>query len=406
MDSSADIKITVFGKTDVGLVREHNEDCFLIADATQDRREAEPREALDIPVGPKGALLLVCDGMGGAAAGEVASQMAVESISSALASAEPQDRDGFARRLRRAIEEANDRIYAQSRDNQSERGMGTTCTAVGLVDGTLVLGQIGDSRCYVLRQGRLAQVTKDQSLAWQLIEAGAMTAEEAKAFEHANIILQALGVQERVDVALSQVPLRKGNVVLVSSDGLHGPVSDEEILQVLKDEPDVKRACDRLVARALEREGPDNITVVVARFDGAALPAPAPEDVVQFVGYDPGPDPNEPPRPVRSESQEKVTVEVTIPKEVIGLTSGAPDDRAPAPVSAAARSSANARSLLTFIFLTLVAAAAGAVFLKYERSRALEQEARATSAFLKSSQEPAAPASTPVVASPDAGRGR
>lgn len=403
MDSSADIKLTVFGKTDVGLVREHNEDCFLIADATQDRREADPREALEIPVGPKGALLLVCDGMGGAAAGEVASQMAVESISSALASADPQPRDGFARKLRRAIEDANDRIYAQSRDNQSERGMGTTCTAVGLVDGTLVLGQIGDSRCYVLREGRLAQVTKDQSLAWQLIEAGAMTAEEAKAFEHANIILQALGVQERVDVALSQVPLRRGDVVLVSSDGLHGPVSDEEILQVLKEEPDVKRACDRLVARALEREGPDNITVVVARFDGPALPAPAAEDLVQFVAYDPGADPNEPPRPVKADTQEKVTVEVTIPKEVIGLTGH--DDRIPAPISPAARSSANARSLLTFVFLVLVAAAAGAVFLKYERSRALEQEARAASAFLKSS-ESASPAAPPVVVTPDAGRAR
>jgi serine/threonine protein phosphatase PrpC len=402
MDSAADIKITVFGKTDVGLVREHNEDCFLIADATNDRREAEPKDPLEIPVGPKGALMLVCDGMGGAAAGEVASQMAVESISSALAASEPLPRDGFARRLRRAIEDANDRIYAQSRDNQSERGMGTTCTAVGLVDGTLVLGQIGDSRCYVLRQGRLAQVTKDQSLAWQLIEAGAMTAEEAKAFEHANIILQALGVQERVDVALSQVQLRRGDVVLVSSDGLHGPVSDEEILQVLKEEPDVKRACDRLVSRALEREGPDNITVVVARFDGPALPEPTGDELVQFVAYDPGLDPNEPARPVRSESQEKVTVEVTIPKEVIGLTG----HEATAPATAVARSSANARSLLTFVFLTLVAAAAGAVFLRYERSRALEQEARASSAFLKGPSDPlpAAVPQTPTAVSPDAGR--
>ena len=103
--------------------------------------------------------------------------------------------------------------------------MGTTCTVAALVDDTLVVAQIGDSRCYVLRDGKLAQVTKDQSLAWQLIEAGAMTAEEAKAFEHANIILQALGVQERVEVVLSQVALRRGDVALLCSDGLHGPVS-------------------------------------------------------------------------------------------------------------------------------------------------------------------------------------
>src|SRR4051812_39689784 len=278
-----DISIEVFGKTDVGLIREHNEDNFLIADVTGGIRTAEPRDPFTFKLGEKGAALLVCDGMGGAAAGEVASQMAVDSIYDALAASDAQPRDGFARLLRRAVQHANERIFIQSRDNQSERGMGTTCTVASLVDDTLVVAQIGDSRCYVLRDGRLAQVTKDQSLAWQLIEAGAMTAEEAKAFEHANIILQALGVQERVDVALSQVALRKGDVVLVSSDGLHGPVSDEEILQVLREETDVKRACDRLVARALEREGPDNITVVVARFDGPALPPPSAEDLVQFA---------------------------------------------------------------------------------------------------------------------------
>jgi protein phosphatase len=398
MDSAADIRLTVYGKTDVGLVREHNEDCFLIADATRDKRESDPREPISISVGPKGALLLVCDGMGGAAAGEVASQMAVDSISSALAATDPSPRDAFARRLRRAIEDANDRIYAQSRDNQNERGMGTTCTAVALVDEVLVLGQIGDSRCYVLRGDRLAQVTKDQSLAWQLIEAGAMTAEEAKAFEHANIILQALGVQERVDVALSQVPLRQGDVVLVSSDGLHGPVSDEEILQILREEKDVKRACDRLVARALEREGPDNITVVVARVEGHSLPEPTPDDLVQFSAYDPGPDPNDPGRPIKAESGEKVTVEVTIPKEVIGLTGGPDDDsKTPGPrlgVPAAGRPT-QTRSLLTFIFVTLVAAAAAAVFLEYERSQALEQEEQASSVVLKNALEPEA------VAAPD-----
>jgi serine/threonine protein phosphatase PrpC len=405
MDSAADIRITVYGKTDVGLVREHNEDCFLIADATQDRREADPREALEISVGPKGALLLVCDGMGGAAAGEVASQMAVDSISSALSSSEASPRDAFARRLRRAIEDANDRIYAQSRDNQNERGMGTTCTAVALVDDVLVLGQIGDSRCYVLRGDRLAQVTKDQSLAWQLIEAGAMTAEEAKAFEHANIILQALGVQERVDVALSQVPLRRGDVVLVSSDGLHGPVSDDEILQILREERDVKRACDRLVARALEREGPDNITVVVARVEGEALAPPTAEDLVQFATYDPGPDPNDPVRPIKADSGEKVTVEVTIPKEVIGLTGGRDDEaRTPGPRPAGAPAQpSQARSLLTFIFLTLVAAAAAAVFLEYERSQALEQEERASSVVSKNALEPVpAAAPAPPAAAADA----
>lgn len=394
MAGPPDIKITAFGKTDVGLVREHNEDCFLIADVTAGKRLSEASGALAFPVGPRGALLLVCDGMGGAAAGEVASRMAVDSISAALSSTDPLPRDAFARRLRASIEEANDKIFAQSRDNQSERGMGTTCTAVALVDGTLLVGQIGDSRCYVLRSGRLTQVTKDQSLAWQLIEAGAMTVEEAKAFEHANIILQALGVQERVDVALSQVPLRRGDVVLVSSDGLHGPVSDDEIAQILAATADPQVACERLVARALDREGPDNITVVVGRFEGEALPAPSPDDLVQFVVYDPGPDPAEPPRP-RGDPAEKVTVEVTIPKEVIGLTSSEREARARAATAGAAAphgspasrpaTRGETRSLVTFVLLTLVAAAAGASFLVYERNRALEREqARPSSVMLPS----------------------
>ena len=289
--SSPDISIEVFGKTDVGLVREHNEDNFLIADVTGGMRTAEARAPFTFKLGEKGAALLVCDGMGGAAAGEVASQMAVDSIYDALSASEPQQRDAFARLLRRAVQHANERIFIQSRDNQSERGMGTTCTVAALVDETLVVAQIGDSRCYVLRDGKLAQVTKDQSLAWQLIEAGAMTADEAKAFEHANIILQALGVQERVEVVLSQVTLRKGDVALLCSDGLHGPVADEEILAILIGEPNLQKAGEALIQKALDRDGPDNITVVLARFDGEGLQAPAPEDVVTFVGYDPGGDP-------------------------------------------------------------------------------------------------------------------
>ena len=115
----------------------------------------------------------------------------------------PKTRSG--KMLRRAIENANEKINAQSRLNQNERGMGTTCTAACLVDRKLLIGQIGDSRCYILRSGQLAQLTKDQSLAYQLIEAGAMTAEEAKSFEHANIILQALGVQDKVDAGFIEM---------------------------------------------------------------------------------------------------------------------------------------------------------------------------------------------------------
>ena len=364
-----DISVEVFGKTDVGLIREHNEDNFLVADVTAGLRAAEPRDPFTFKLGNKGAALLVCDGMGGAAAGEIASQMAVDSIYDALAASEPQERDAFARLLRRAVQQANERIFIQSRDNQSERGMGTTCTVASLVDDTLVVAQIGDSRCYVLRDGKLAQVTKDQSLAWQLIEAGAMTAEEAKAFEHANIILQALGVQERVEVVLSQVSLRRGDVTLLCSDGLHGPVADEEILAILIGEPNLQKAGEALIQKALDRDGPDNITVVLGRFDGEGLKPPTAEDVIGFVGYDPGGDPvPEALASADSSSLARETVEERLPRDMLTSddipTKAEPDD--PAETTAGRgkkKKPPSTRSLLALFMLALVAAATGGIFM-------------------------------------------
>ncbi len=378
MNTPPKIKITAFGKTDVGLIREHNEDNFLLANVETGLRTSAPDENLDFDLGAKGALFLVCDGMGGAAAGEVASTMAVDSISSDMEAAGRTTCEGFARRLRRAIESANEKINIQSRVNQNERGMGTTCTAVGLVDGTLVVGQIGDSRCYVLRSGQLAQITKDQSLAWQLIEAGAMTVEEAKSFEHANIILQALGVQERVDVVLSSVPLCRGDVVLVSSDGLHGPVSDEEMRDVLIAEPDPQRACDALIAKALEREGPDNISVVVARFDGDGLPPPEPTPNLGFALFEPGDDcedaePRRPPGP----ASDKITEEVPVRFDMLDATSrGALPTMLVSPTASTPSTSTElqtaeetaSRPFLTFVLVTLLAALGGALFLAFQQT--------------------------------------
>jgi serine/threonine protein phosphatase PrpC len=390
MQSPPDITIEVFGKTDVGLIREHNEDNFLVADVTAAMRSNDLKELLQLKLGEKGVLLLVCDGMGGAAAGEVASRMAVDSIFEALSAATPQDRDGFARGVRRAVEIANEKIYGQSRDNQSERGMGTTCTAAALMDSTLVIGQIGDSRCYVARSGKLAQVTKDQSLAWQLIEAGAMTPEEAKAFEHANIILQALGVQDRVEVVLSKVDLRKGDVVILCSDGLHGPVSDEEILELVQKETNLQSAAEGLIQKALERDGPDNITVVLARFDGAALTPPIEGEPIGFVPYDPGEDPIADRQQVDAALAHPAaiaqpTVNERIPKELLladdATVSGVLDRGAPAaPAPATGSVARTARSMLAFFFLALVTAAAGGIFvMKCERDHAARNEGRGLS---------------------------
>ena len=385
MPSPPDITIEVFGKTDVGLIREHNEDNFLVADVTGAVRTNDLKEPLKFQLGEKGVLFLVCDGMGGAAAGEVASRMAVESIFDVLSAAEPEERDGFARAVRRAIEVANEHIYVQSRDNQSERGMGTTCTAAALVDQTLIVGQIGDSRCYVLRGGRLAQVTKDQSLAWQLIEAGAMTTEEAKAFEHANIILQALGVQERVEVVLSRVELRQGDVIVLCSDGLHGPVGDDEMLELLVRETDLEKAADGLIQKALDRDGPDNITVVLARFTGEALPAPTEDEAVTFVAYDPGPGPAGESSSDSSSFEHPIastaTVNERVPQELLSdeiITEGVVERSGRSSDRERSGSSAlrTARSVLAFFFLALVAAAGGIFVMKCERDQAAHSSER------------------------------
>ena len=258
--------------------------------------------------------------MGGAAAGEVASQMAVDSIYDALAGV----RAAAARRASRACcaGRSSTPTSASSSSRATTRASAAwarPARSASLVDDTLVVAQIGDSRCYVLRDGKLAQVTKDQSLAWQLIEAGAMTAEEAKAFEHANIILQALGVQERVEVVLSQVSLRRGDIALLCSDGLHGPVSDEEMLAVLIGEPNLQKAGEALIQKALDRDGPDNITVVLARFDGEGLQPPAPEDVVVVRGLRPGrrSGPGAARLGRRSASLARETVEERLPRDML-----------------------------------------------------------------------------------------
>ena len=185
---SAVIEVRVFGQTDVGQVREHNEDNFLVADLTRKSREFEAGQVQVL--GRSGAVFGVCDGMGGAAAGEVASQLAVDIIYDRLSEAKPpKNREDLARRLVRAVQDAGVRIFGEARADRSRRGMGTTSTIATLMDDRLFLAQVGDSRAYILRDGDLTQVTRDQSLVNQLIEAGQLTEEEAETFEHNNIIL-------------------------------------------------------------------------------------------------------------------------------------------------------------------------------------------------------------------------
>ena len=158
--------------------------------------------------------------------------------------------------------------------------MGTTTTAAGVLGERCYVTQVGDSRAYLVRHGQAHQLTKDQSLMQRLVEAGELTEEEAAQSERRNIILQALGPDPRVKVDLTHQDVRKGDVLVLCSDGLSGQVKNEEIAQIVSAAPDVRTACERLIGLANERGGPDNITVVLARFDGDGLrPAGAGEPV-------------------------------------------------------------------------------------------------------------------------------
>lgn len=266
----------VFALTDVGRTREHNEDAFLVADLESGQALDFVTDAVDISAGAHGALFLVADGMGGAASGELASSMASELVLSGLLdawqAAEPSVAR-FAEALRDATVIANHRIHSHARENPEHRGMGTTATIAGLYGDHLYVVQVGDSRAYLVRDGKAQMLTKDQSLMQRLVEAGELTPEEAERSERRNIILQALGPEPNVTVDLTHQQVRKGDILILCSDGLSGQVRADEIAYVAQSERDVVGICRNLIDRANARGGPDNITVVAVRFDGDALSA-------------------------------------------------------------------------------------------------------------------------------------
>jgi protein phosphatase len=280
------VVVHVFGKTDVGRTREHNEDAFAIAELTSNDTTLQPDVRTHV-LGERGTLFMVADGMGGAAAGEVASSMAVDVVLKELdqrwRSAPSADADTFAAALKAATEEANRRIHRYAVEHPENRGMGTTATIAGLLGDTLYVCQVGDSRGYLVRDGVARQITKDQSLMQKLIEAGEITAEEAEHSDRRNIILQALGPENNVKVDLTHQKVRRGDVLVLCSDGLSGQVRGDDIARVVSADSDLTAVCKRLIDAANESGGPDNITVVVARFDGEGLATCVAQTVVLGV---------------------------------------------------------------------------------------------------------------------------
>jgi protein phosphatase len=226
-------------------------------------------------IGPRGSLFMVADGMGGAAAGEIASSMAAQQIFDHLAKVWSHDPDNspqqFALRMREAVEHANAEIHAYASEHPEVRGMGTTLTAAGVHGPNLFLAQVGDSRAYLIRDGVAFQLTRPVAHPAPG-RRGELTEEEAETNARRNIILQALGPDPRVKVVLSLQRLNRGDVLVVCSDGLTGLVRKTEIAAVVAGDSDLDRVCETLISLANERGGPDNITVVAARFHGDGLP--------------------------------------------------------------------------------------------------------------------------------------
>ena len=279
----------VFALTDVGRTREHNEDTFLVADL-------ESGAALDFDTGyheitaePHGLFFLVADGMGGAASGELASSMAGQLVLDGLrqlwSSATSVTPERFAEALRDATVTANARIHQHAREHPEHRGMGTTATIAGLLGDRLYVVQVGDSRAYIVRDGKAQQITKDQSLMQRLVEAGELTQEEAEVSDRRNIILQALGPEAQVTVDITHQQVRRGDTLILCSDGLSGLLKADEMAACATAESDVRQLCRQLVDRANERGGPDNITVIAVRFEGDGLDEAIATDRVGYTAF-------------------------------------------------------------------------------------------------------------------------
>ena len=335
---AGEVVVHVFGRTDVGRTREHNEDAFVVADLSTGNATLQP-EVRSHVVGPRGTLFMVADGMGGAAAGESASAMAVEVVVRDLvmrwSATDATDPVQFVSAIRAATEHANARIHRYAGEHREYRGMGTTATIAGLLGDTLYVAQVGDSRGYLVRNGVARQITKDQSLMQRLVEAGEITAEEAEVSDRRNIILQALGPEPQIRVDLTHQQVRRGDVLILCSDGLSGLVRPDEFARAVQEEPELMALCKRLIDAANAAGGPDNITVIAARFEGDGLAAPEERDEVGHRVYSiPGEPPPEPEPPLILRSSRDAAKRPTVPMDAAPES---PRDTPPGTDAAAAR---------------------------------------------------------------------
>lgn len=245
--------VAASGDTDVGRVRSANQDDFAV------------KMGEESPLGE--ALVAVADGMGGHAAGEVASEMSLKLLIESLAGESAPSEDA----LRRAFARANAGVFREASAKPEYRGMGTTLVAALFAGGDMIIGNVGDSRMYLRRDGELKRVTHDHSWVGEMVAAGALTEEQAARHPRRNILTRALGVGASVEADIMRLKLRRGDRIMLCSDGLHGMVDDKTISEIMGARSlDLKKAVSELIDLANKAGGTDNITVALARIDADA----------------------------------------------------------------------------------------------------------------------------------------
>ncbi len=241
------MRFSCAARTDTGIVRSGNEDNYLML---ADR-----------------GVFIVADGMGGHAAGEVASEMAVRIVSRELGTLRGLTDDQAGERMRHAVIEANSAIFDRTLTEHDKRGMGTTTTALILLPQRYILGQVGDSRAYLLRDDHFLQITKDHSYVQEQVDLGLLTPEQARVHPYSNVITRCIGANAEVVPDLYFGHLRAGDILLLASDGLTGMLEDEQLAAILRSEGGPQQWVDRLINEANRRGGLDNITAIIIRIE-------------------------------------------------------------------------------------------------------------------------------------------
>ena len=289
------VRLECLGLTDRGLVRKNNEDQFLIADLSRSVTiKSSSLQATDqsrFLTSTQGTLLAVADGMGGPPGGEDASRIAIEAVSKYVVRLMPwffrlqeDHEDDFIHELQAGIEHCQEHVFARMHENAALQGMGTTLTIAYIVWPRAYVVHVGDSRCYLHRHGRLKQVTRDHTVAQQLLEAGVLQAEEAEHSPFSHMLWNVVGGDTHdLTSEVHKLHMRPGDSLLLCSDGLSKHVTAENILKPLNDAQSLEETCGQLVSSAKSAGGSDNITVIVARFAEDARVDEAGETTVDDV---------------------------------------------------------------------------------------------------------------------------